>query len=98
MQEQNFGPVVFREECVFKREIRFADEISISTKISKMKPDASRWTIEHLLLNQQGKTCAIITVDGAWIDTKLRKLRNQLPQIAMDVLNSFPKSEDFSEI
>lgn len=98
MQEQNFGPVVFREECVFKREIRFADEISISTKISKMKPDASRWTIEHLLLNQQGKTCAIITVDGAWIDTKLRKLKNELPQIVSDVMNSFPKSEDYIQM
>jgi len=98
MQEQNFGPVVFREECVFKREIRFGDEISISTKISKMKHDASRWTIEHLFLNGQGKICAKITVDGAWIDTKLRKLKNEMPQIVSDVMNSFPKSEDFTEI
>ncbi len=98
MQEQNFGPVVFREECVFKREIRFADHVSISTKISKMKPDASRWSIEHILLNQEAKICAKITVEGAWIDTKSRKLRNDLPKIAVDVMNSFPKSENFSEI
>ena len=98
MQGQNFGPVVFREECVFKREIRFADEVSISTKISKMKSDASRWSIEHLFLNHFGKICAIITVDGAWLDTKLRKLKTELPQIALDVLKSFPKSDDFIEM
>lgn len=98
MKELNIGPVVFREECVFKREIRFSDNITIRTKMLKMKQDASRWTIEHVFLNTDDKISAIITLDGAWIDTQKRKIKTELPQIVSEVFKSFPKSQDFMEI
>lgn len=98
MKELNIGPVVFREECVFKREIRFSDNITIRTKMLKMKQDASRWTIEHVFLNPDDKISAIITLDGAWIDTQKRKIKTELPQIVSEVFKSFPKSQDFMEI
>jgi acyl-CoA thioester hydrolase len=95
MQEQSFGPVLFREECIFRKEIKLSDKISIHTKTSKMKPDASRWSIVHEFINEEGKLCATITVDGAWMDTKLRKLASPTPSIAIEALSIFPKSEDF---
>lgn len=95
MQQQHFGPVLFREECVFRKEIHLGDTITISTKIGKMKDDASRWTIVHELRNQLGELCAILSVDGAWMDTKLRKLANPTPEIAKEVMHAFPKTEDF---
>lgn len=95
MQQQHFGPVLFREECVFRKEIHLGDTISISTKIGKMKDDASRWTIVHELRNQLGELCAVLSVDGAWMDTKLRKLANPTPEIARAVMHAFPKTEDF---
>jgi len=98
MDELNIGPVLFREECVYKREIRFSDRITINTKMLKMRPDASRWTIEHVFLNSEDKICAKITVDGAWLDTKTRRLKTELPQVVSDVFKSFPKSHDFMEI
>ena len=39
--------------------------------------------------------CATITVDGAWMDTKLRKLASPTPEIAIQALSIFPKSDDF---
>lgn len=98
LQTQNFGPVLFREECIFRKEIMLSDKISIHTKISKMKPDASRWSIVHEFLNEEGKLCAIITVDGAWIDTKLRKIANPTPEIAKEAISIFPKTTDFIEL
>jgi acyl-CoA thioester hydrolase len=95
MQQQHFGPIIFREECVFRKEIRLADKISISTKIGKMKEDASRWTIIHELKNEEDAVCAILTIDGAWMDTQLRKLAQPTPAIVQQVMNSFPKTEDF---
>lgn len=95
MQQQHFGPVLFREECIFRREIHLGDTITISTKIGKMKDDASRWTIVHELKNQKDELCAILSVDGAWIDTKLRKLASPTPEIAKEVMHAFPKTEDF---
>jgi acyl-CoA thioester hydrolase len=95
MQTQNFGPILFREECVFRKEIKLSDTIVMHTKTSKMKPDASRWSIVHEFVNEDSKVCATITVDGAWMDTKLRKLASPTPEIAVEALGIFPKSDDF---
>ncbi|WP_338648244.1 acyl-CoA thioesterase [Flavobacterium sp. KS-LB2] len=98
MQAQGFGPILFREECVFRKEIKLGDTIFMQTKTSKMKPDASRWSIVHEFLNKDNQICATITVDGAWMDVKLRKLASPTPQIAIDALSIFPKSETFESL
>ena len=41
---------------------------------------------------------ATITVDGAWMDTRLRKIANPTPQIAVDVMNLMPKSDNFTQL
>ncbi|MBA4135516.1 MAG: thioesterase, partial [Flavobacterium sp.] len=90
--------VLFREECIFRREIRLNSKVFISTKIGKIKADASRWTIVHELKNETDELFAIISVDGAWIDTKLRKIANPTPKIAADVMNAMPKTTDFTTL
>ncbi len=95
MQEQGFGPILFREECIFRKEISLSDTITITAKLLKMKADTSRWTLQHELLSQDNKCCALITVDGAWIDTKKRKLLSPIPTIIINALNAFPKAEEF---
>jgi acyl-CoA thioester hydrolase len=74
VSKQSFCPILFREEYVFRKEIGLSDTIFMHTKISKMRPDASRWSIVHEFKNEEDKLCATITVDGAWMDTKLRKI------------------------
>lgn len=95
MKEQGFGPVLFREECVFKREIMLSDVITLTAKVLKMREDGSRWTIQHELIKADDTLCAVITVDGAWMDVKNRRLANPTPQIAIDVLSQFPHAAGF---
>ena len=95
MQAQHFGPILFREECVFKKEIRLSDMITIHAKLAKRNADASRWTIQHEFVSSDNKTCAILTLDGAWIDTMRRKLLSPIPQIVTDVFDAFPRTENF---
>lgn len=97
MKEQGFGPVIFREECVFKREIKLSDIITIKAKISKMNADASRWTFKHEFSNSKNEICAILTLEGAWLDTNLRKLANPTPKIAIEVIKTFPKTSEYIE-
>lgn len=96
-QTQHFGPVLFREECVFRKELKLGDAIILHTKVAKMRADASRWSIEHEFRTEENQLCATLTVDGAWMDTKLRKLVNPVPEIAIQALASIPKCEDFME-
>lgn len=95
MFENNLGPILFKEECVFRKELRLNQRIFITTKIAKLNEDGSRWTIVHELTNENQEICAKISVDGAWMDTKIRKLANPTPQIVLDVMNAMPKTDDF---
>lgn len=94
MQELKFGPILFREECVFRREIRSGDEVSINVKAVRAKQDFSRWSIRHEITKADGTVCAILTVDGAWMDVVRRKLATP-PEKVFEVFNLMPRSEDF---
>src|SRR5450432_125149 len=47
MQERQFGPIIFREECIFKKEIHLSDIVTIDVKLLKARKDGSRWTMQH---------------------------------------------------
>jgi len=91
MQENHFGPILFREECVFRKEIHMHDEVTISLAIKSIAEDGSRWTMQHVLTNQRGELCATITIDGAWIDTEKRKLANPTPEMIIETMKKFPE-------
>jgi acyl-CoA thioester hydrolase len=97
MTELNFGPILFREEAIFRKEIRMNDEVTIDLKLLKAKKDFSRWTIQHNIFKNDNIACAILTVDGAWIDTLKRKLAVP-PQHVANIFDEMPKAENFEWI
>jgi acyl-CoA thioester hydrolase len=94
MQQLHFGPILFREECVFKKEIRDGDKIAVDLSLLKAKRDYSRWSIRHHIVKNAGILSAIITVDGAWINTVERKLTLP-PPVAEKVFSEMPVDENF---
>jgi acyl-CoA thioester hydrolase len=74
MQQHHFGPIIFREECVFKREIRLGDPAYLTLELTKARKDYSRFTIQHTIMKNEETVAAILTVDIAWLDTVKRKL------------------------
>lgn len=73
-QKLKFGPIIFREECVFRKEIKYGDVITINLKLIKGRKDYSRWTIGHEIIKNEDTLAAIVTVDGAWMNVVERKL------------------------
>ncbi|MCC7467252.1 MAG: thioesterase family protein [Saprospiraceae bacterium] len=94
MQEHHFGPILFREECVFKREVKPGDEIYINLLVTRLRRDYSRFSFRHEITKSDGTLCAVLTIDGAWIDTKLRKLTTP-PSILPDIFKELPFADDF---
>jgi len=94
MTSHHFGPILFREECIFKKEIKLNDEIIMDLKIIRAKQDFSRWSIQHNILRKEKTLCAVLTVDGAWIDTAKRKLATP-PSSMAHIFDLMPKSENF---
>lgn len=95
MKEKNVGPVLFKEQCEFKREIHLDSKIHIVTKLLKMKRDGSFWIIQHEFLSDEHKLHALLKVEGSWIDTIKRKLARPVPEAIFTGLESFPKTNDF---
>ncbi|CAN5515074.1 hypothetical protein BH10BAC2_BH10BAC2_41660 [soil metagenome] len=94
MQQLHMGPILFREECVFKREIAFGDVVTINVALSKSRRDISRWSMVHEVWKNNDTLSAVITVDGAWLDTKIRKLAIP-PANIQSVFESVPKTTNF---
>jgi acyl-CoA thioester hydrolase len=95
LREHQIGPILFREECVFKREVVFGDRISISIQLLRSRRDASRWSMRHEVLKNETVLAAVVTVDGAWMDTARRKLG--VPPEAIRLLyEHFPKTPEFA--
>jgi acyl-CoA thioester hydrolase len=92
--QHNLGPILFREECVFKREIQFGDGVTINIRLKKCNATVSRWTIIHEIKKDDNILCAIITVDGAWLDTLKRKLTVP-PQFVVETFDKIERTEDF---
>ena len=94
MQKLQIGPILFREECVFKKEIRFGDEVTINVELVKARRDFSRWTFRHTIIKNTDTVSAILTIDGAWLDVAKRKLA-VTPQEVKDAFKDIPMAEDF---
>lgn len=74
MQQLQIGPIIFREECIFRREVLMGDPVTIDMKLLKAKRDFSRFTIVHTIKKNPETIAAILTVDIAWINGATRKL------------------------
>lgn len=94
LAQYQFGPIIFREEAVFKREVRFGDKLTINSQIMKAREDYSRWTIQHELWKNGDTLAAILTLDGAWMDTAKRKLFIP-PAFVIEAFDKLPKHESF---
>ena len=94
MQELHVGPILFREEAVFRKEIRLGNKLQINLQLLKAKKDFSRWTIRHQIIKDENILSAVITVDGAWINALQRRLATP-PSEVIAVFDQMPKAAEF---
>ncbi len=68
------GPILFREETKFFKELRGSEHIRVDGRVTASTPDGSRWTILHTIYKADGRVAATVEVDGAWLNLDQRKL------------------------
>jgi acyl-CoA thioester hydrolase len=96
-EELHLGPILFREEAIFKREIKFEDRITVDMTVIKALPDFSRWSVRHHFYQEDQTLCAILNMDGAWIDIVQRKLAVPNDYVRA-IFDDFPKDSSFEWI
>ncbi len=93
LEEFRMGPILFREEAIFRREVVFEDQLRLTIELVKATPDYGRWSLRHHFLKGD-VVAAILNIDGAWIDLEKRKLA-PANDFIKDIFGQFPKAEDF---
>ena len=94
MKQLGIGPILFKEECIFKKEIRFGDKVTVLVEISGASRNFARWQMKHKIIVGEDVLAAQVTVQGAWMDVIKRKLTIPEKSIA-EVFEKAPRSEDF---
>ena len=75
------GPVLFREEARFLRELRFGDQLSIDLRLAAATPEGRKWRMRHQILRGT-ELAATLELDGAWLDLRARKSAVPPPEAA----------------
>lgn len=71
--QRGIGPVLFREEGNFYRELSSGDQLIIDVRLSGLSTDHRKWSMHHRILRAD-ELCATIDVSGAWLDLKARRI------------------------
>ncbi|WP_177765774.1 acyl-CoA thioesterase [Flavobacterium sp. I3-2] len=98
MQEfskHKIGPILFKEETIYFKEVRMDEEVYVKVLMTKFNSENHRFSITHELYNSKDVKCAVVNVDGAWMDLVTRKL-TLIPNELISLIEFIPKSEDFN--
>ncbi len=93
----NLGPVLFREETIFRREIRLGEDIRVEVFLKGISQNGERFKFYHRICKEDGSLAAEVEINGAWLDLKKRKLTSP-PDTVLLTLNDIEKTRDFEMI
>ncbi|ERJ59979.1 acyl-CoA thioesterase [Sphingobacterium paucimobilis] len=95
--KQKIGPILFREELIYKREIQLDEYIRVEILLTKLNLKNARFSFQHIIYKENGEKAAEVNVDGAWLHLVERKLTN-IPAEWYDILQKVPRSEHYTEV
>lgn len=93
MKSNGIGPVLFREEAKFYRELNSGDDLIINVKLSGLSADHRKWSMHHQIL-RGAKLCATLDLDGAWLNLKTRRIASP-PDELIEKFAALERTEDF---
>ncbi|MDG1039879.1 MAG: acyl-CoA thioesterase [Polaribacter sp.] len=95
--KENLGPILFKEETNFYKEIHLGTDISVNLTLKAVSKNLERWKLQHQIFNESGKLAAQVNVYGAWIDLHKRKLAVPSEKFK-ELFSLLEKTSDFEEI
>lgn len=95
--ELQIGPVILSEESKYLKEIKMGEVFSITAELLGLSENGSHWCIRHEVLNSSKKLAALLSLSGAWLDLKTRRLTAP-PDDLVKVMKNLPRSKDYREI
>lgn len=95
--KNNIGPILFREELIYLREIHLDEFVTVEIEITKLDLNNGRFSFKHSIFKENGVKSAEVNIDGAWLDLNERRLTN-ISEGWYLLLEAIPKAENYLEI
>ena len=96
MTRKGIGPILFREEARFYRELKSGDELVVDVRLSGVSADHRKWSMRHRIMRGD-ELCATIELDGAWLDRNTRRVVPP-PKELVERFEAMEHTEDFAVI
>jgi acyl-CoA thioester hydrolase len=94
---EKFGPVMMRDELVYRRELRLMDEFAVDLELVGISDDGTRFKVRNTFRNASEDVAASVTSEGVWFDLEHRRPR--IPPSDLDTLmRALWRAKDFAEI
>ena len=94
LNKLHIGPVLFREETSFFREIKLSEDISVEVFLKGLSKNGERFKLRHKIFKENGILAAEIDIFGAWLDLNKRKLTVPPEQVS-GTFKDLEKTDDF---
>ncbi|WP_196890713.1 acyl-CoA thioesterase [Aureivirga marina] len=94
LNKMSLGPILFREETNFFREINLGEDITVTVTLAGMSEKGDKFKFKHHIIKPNGVVAAELIVTGAWLDLTKRKLTTP-PEDILNLLEKVDKTEDY---
>jgi len=98
--ELALGPVIFKDEIEYYRELRLLDPVRITLAIAGASEDGSHFRLVNEYFRArpgEERLAARLVTTGSWLDLKRRKLTSPPEELAQ-VLREMPRTADFERL
>ena len=96
-EKLRFGPVVFKDELEYFRELRMLEPIRITLSLAGLSADRRKFRLRNQFYRPDGELAGRLLSSGGWLDLASRKLAVP-PEGLANALGSLVRDEDFVEL
>lgn len=95
--DEHIGPVVQREELVYRKELRLLQDFTVDLQLAGLSPDGVRFRVNHAFRNSSRELVATVSSAGLWFDLEQRR-RCAPPPDLDTVQRQAPRADLFSDL
>jgi acyl-CoA thioester hydrolase len=94
MGQWQLGPVIFREELRYYREVNMLETVELHTAVQTLSEDGRKFTLSTEFRSPENELLARVEVDGAWLNLTTRRVTALPPEALSRLLPAAPPSQN----
>lgn len=94
---ERVGPVMARDELVYRRELRLSEEFTVDLVLAGLSADGIRFRVTNTFRDVAGEFAAKVVSEGVWFDLDARRPRLPPPELG-ELMRGVERDAEFVEL